>query len=277
MSSANTIGEKVTMKMRTYLVGCVLLIVLASLSLAQNTNTPAGPAPSPAQIAELVLANQILSNENVLDAYGHVSVRDESNPNRYHMTRAIAAGMVTAADIVEYDLDSNATRNTQAAGFSERFIHGQIYKARPDVKAVVHFHAPDVIPFTVSAVPLRAMLHMAGFIPTQVPIFEIQKFGGITDMLVRNNELGKGLADTIADKPLVLLRGHGAVVAGPSLHIAVGRAYYTVANAKIQMQAMELSGGKVTYLDPEEAKKAGDQDGFERGWNFWKYKVQNNK
>ncbi len=263
------------MKMRAYFVGCLVVMALASLSLAQNTSAPAGPAPNPAQIADLVLANHILANENVLDAYGHISVRDESNPNRYHLARAIAAGTVTAADIIEYDLDSNATRNAQMAGFSERFIHGQIYKARPEVKSIVHFHAFEVIPFTVSNIPLRPMIHMAGFLPSEIPIYEIRKYGGITDMLVRSNELGKSLADTLGNGPVILLRGHGAVVAAPSIQIAVGRAYYTIANARTQMQTMDMAGDKITYLDPEEAKKAGDQDGFVRGWNYWKYKLQN--
>ena len=259
------------MKMRAYLVIAGMLLVLASFSLAQNT-APAGNAPKPPQIDELVIANHILSNEGVLDAYGHVSIRDERNPNQFLLARAIAAGTVTAADIITYDLDGNPIGDSRPS-FSERFIHGQIYKARPDVMSVVHFHAPDVIPFTVTSVPLKPLIHMAGFLPQVINIFEIRKAGGLTDMLVRNNELGKALADALADKSVVLLRGHGAAVAGPSLHIAVGRAYYTVANAKAQLQSMQLGGDKLVFLDPEEAKKAQDQDGFERGWNYWKTRV----
>jgi ribulose-5-phosphate 4-epimerase/fuculose-1-phosphate aldolase len=259
--------------MRRYLIGCGLVLLLASFALAQNTGTPAGnAAPKPPQIDELVLANRILSNENVLDAYGHVSIRDERNPNQFLMARAIAAGTVTAADLITYDLEGNPIGDTRPS-FSERFIHGQIYKARPDVMSVVHFHAADLIPFTVSAVPLRPILHMAGFLPHAVPVFEIRKAGGMTDMLVRSNELGKALADSLGDKPVVLLRGHGAAAVGPNLHIAVGRAYYTVANAKAQLQTMLIAGDKITFMDPEEGKKAADQDGFERGWNFWKTKV----
>jgi len=259
------------MKTRAYLLVCALLLVLASYTLAQNP--PAGGAAKPPQLDELVLANHILANEGVLDAYGHVSIRDERDPNHYLLARAIAAGSVTAADIITYDLDSNPINDTRAS-FSERFIHGQIYKARPDVMAIVHFHAPEVVPFTVTGVPLRPLIHMAGFLPQVIPVFEIRKAGGLTDMLVRSNELGKALADQLADKSLILLRGHGAAVTGPNLHIATGRAYYTVANARTQAQAMQLGGGidKVTFLDPEEAKKAMDQDGFERGWNYWKLK-----
>jgi HCOMODA/2-hydroxy-3-carboxy-muconic semialdehyde decarboxylase len=273
MTGAKTYQET-SMNMRAYLPGFGLLIVLASFAFAQNNSAPAGAGTSkPSQLQELVLANQILANEGVLDAYGHVSIRDERNPNQYLLARAIAAGTVTASDIITYDLDSNPIGDNRP-GFSERFIHGQIYKARPDVMAVVHFHAPEVIPFTVTPIALRPMIHMAGFLPQVMPIFEIRKAGGITDMLVRSNELGKALADTLADKSVVLLRGHGAAVAAPSLHIATGRAYYTVSNARAQAQAMLLAGDKITFLDPEEAKKAGDQDAFERGWNYWKYKVE---
>ena len=244
-----------------------LTMVLASFALAQNA-TPNG------QIAELVLANHILANEGVLDAYGHVSVRDERNPAHFFLARGLPPSVVTAADIAEYDQDSKPVPDSQNAGYSERFIHGEIYRARPDVMAVIHFHAGDVIPFGVTSVPLRPMIHMAGFLPPSIPIFEIRKAGGITDMLVRTNALGKALADTLGDKPAVLMRGHGAVVAGPSLHITTGWAYYMMVNARLQLQAMTLGGGKVTYLDPEEAKKATLQDGFERAWTFWKSKVE---
>ena len=254
------------MKIGAYLVGCGL-IVLASFSLAQNTSPNT-------QIAELVLANHILANEGVVDAYGHVSVRNERDPKHFLLARGLPPSVVTAADIAEYDLDSKPIPDSQNAGYSERFIHGEIYKTRPDVMAVIHFHAGDVIPFTVTSVPLRPMIHMAGFLPPAIPIFEIRKAGGITDMLVRSNALGKALADTLGDKPTVLLRGHGAVVAGPSLHIATGWAYYMTVNARTQLQAMAVAGDKVTYLDPEEAKKASLQDGFERAWIFWKNKLQ---
>lgn len=258
------------MVMRTYVFSVGLLFLLASFCLAQNVRTPSTIA---AQIEELVIANHILANEGVLDAYGHVSVRDERNPNHFLLTRGLPASNVTAGDIIEYDLDSNPISDTRP-GFNERFIHGQIYKARPDVMAVIHFHAAEVIPFTVTLVPLRPMIHMAGFLPQVVPIFEIRKPGGMTDMLVRNNELGKALAETLADKPVVLMRGHGAVAVAPSLHLATGRAYYTMVNARAQLQAVALGADKVTYLDPAESGKAGDQDGFERGWVYWKSRVQ---
>lgn len=262
----------------TTVAGLSIFFLFTICAPAQNLKAPPDPdAPSAAQIAELVLANHILANEGVIDAYGHVSVRSEKNPNHFLLARHLPGGVVTASDILEYDLDTKPVQETDAAGYSERFIHGEIYKARPDVKAVIHFHSPDVIPFTVTSVPLRPMIHMAGFLPEVIPIFEIRKAGGMTDMLIRTNELGRALAQTLGDKPAVLLRGHGAVVVADSLHVVVGRAYYMGINARTELQAIQLGGGKVTYMEPEEARKSANQDGFERAWTYWRYKLQDKK
>jgi ribulose-5-phosphate 4-epimerase/fuculose-1-phosphate aldolase len=244
---------------------CVFLLACGTLA-GQTANRPI--------VQELVLANRILSNEGVVDAYGHVSVRDDRNPNHYFLARHVAAGLVTAADIIEYDLDTNPVGGSRTDGYSERFIHGEIYKTRPDVMAIVHFHAPEVIPFGVSNVPLRPVFHMAAFLGEGVPVFEIRDSGGVTDMLIRTPALGHALAQTLADKPAALMRGHGAVVTGGSLHVVVGRAYYMKMNAKIQKDAILLSGGNVIYLEPEEAKKAAPQDGYERAWDLWKQKIK---
>ena len=243
------------------------VIMSASLAFAQAKK----PAPPPL-IQELVLANHILANEGVLDAYGHVSVRDPNNANHYWLAKHMAAGTVTASDIIEYDLDSKPVIGDPSAGYTERFIHGEIYRARPDVVAVVHSHSPDLIPFGVSSVPLRPIYHMAGFLETPVPIFEIRASAGLTDMLIRNPELGRALAKTLGQKPAALMRGHGAVVVAPNLHVVAGRAYYMNMNARLQEQAV-LLGGSVTYLDPEEAAKTGAQDGFERAWDYWKARL----
>jgi ribulose-5-phosphate 4-epimerase/fuculose-1-phosphate aldolase len=232
--------------------------------------------PNPAQIDELVLANHILATEDVLGAYGHISVRDQRNPDHYLLSQHIPPELVTAADIVEYDMDSNPARETKLVGYSERFIHGQIYKARPDVKAIIHFHAPELLPFGATGVPLRPMTHMAGFLPAVVPIFEIRKFG-FKDMLVKDNDMGRALAKTLGNKPTALMRGHGAVVVADSVHVVAGRAYYMMINAKVQMQAMAMATGgrKVTYFTPEEAATSANQDGFERAWMLWAAKQKN--
>src|SRR5215472_5157631 len=248
-----------------------LISVFLTAGLVMSAQAPAKKIP--AFVQELVLANHILANEGVVDAYGHVSVRDPMNPNHFWLARHMAAGTVTASDIIEYDLDSKPVSGDPSAGYTERFIHGEIYRARSDVMSIVHCHSPDLIPFGVTPVALRPVFHMAGFLEVPVPIFEIRQAGGLTDMLIRNPELGKALAKSLGDKPASLMRGHGAVVVAPSLHVVVGRAYYMNLNARLQWQAISL-GGPVTYLDPEEAKKTGAQDGFERAWDYWKRRVK---
>jgi ribulose-5-phosphate 4-epimerase/fuculose-1-phosphate aldolase len=244
-----------------------LLLVLASAAaVAQSTN-----GRDPVLIDELVTANRILATEGIVDGYGHVSVRDSRNPSHYFLSRSLAPGLVTAADIIEYDLDSNPIGDDRPS-YRERFIHSEIYKARPDVMAIVHDHSPAVIPFSVSSVPLRAVAHMAAFIGEGVPVFEIRDVDGMTDMLVSNPKRGLALAKVLGDHPAALMRGHGAAVVGATVKEAVGRAYYLDLDARLQEQAL-LLGGKVTYFEPEEAKKTAPQDGFERAWDVWKRKV----
>ena len=252
--------------MKIWLGGCGVLLALATQVLSQR---PAAPV-SKALIDELVLANHILANEDVVDGYGHVSVRSPNNPNHYFLARAGAPALVTAAAITEYDLESNPVTNTSVTGYTERFIHGEIYKARPDVMAVVHCHCPEVIPFANTSVPLQPMHHMGSFIGGGVPVFEIRNAGGETDMLIRTPALGRALAQTLGDKSAVLMRGHGAAIVASSLHVVVARAYYLNLNARLQLQAVQL-GGKVTYLDSEESKKAATD--YERSWDSWKSKV----
>jgi ribulose-5-phosphate 4-epimerase/fuculose-1-phosphate aldolase len=191
------------------------------------------------------------------------------------MARSIAPELVTAADIMEYDLDSVPVDPRGRSLYLERFIHGEVYKTRPDVKAVVHSHSPSVIPFGVSAAPLKPLYHMSAFLWEGVPVFDIrQAAGGMTDMLVRNGSLGAALARTLGSRAAVLMRGHGAVVVGATLPQAVFRSVYMEVNAKLQGQAMAL-GGPVTYLDPEEARRAEVTLGgtLARPWELWKRKA----
>ena len=245
----------------------VIAVFVAAASL--QSQTPAAPTRQ-ALADDLVIANRILANEGVVDGYGHVSVRNPANANRYFLARAGAPALVTAADIVEYDLDSNPASGS-GAGYMERFIHGEIYKARPDVTAVVHCHCLDVIPFAAANVPLRPMYHMGYFIGEGVPVFDIRTAAGTTDMLVSTPALGQALARTLGGRPAALMRGHGAVVVADSLHVVVAKAYYLNVNARLQAQAIQLRGGSVTYLDPAEAKKAVQT--YERSWDFWKSRL----
>jgi HCOMODA/2-hydroxy-3-carboxy-muconic semialdehyde decarboxylase len=228
----------------------------------------------PALIEDLVVANRVLVNEGVLDAFGHVSVRHPKNPERYLLGRNLAPALVTAGDIVEYDLDSNPIEAPASfTHFHERFIHGEIYRARPDVHAVVHSHSPNVIPFGVTEHPLRALYHMSSFLGTGVPVFEIRS-AGMTNMLVSNNALGKSLANTLGESSVALMRGHGNVIVAKSVQMAVFRAVYTEVNARLQLQAAAL-GGPINFLADEESEKAMQvlDNIHVRAWDIWKRTV----
>lgn len=238
--------------------------------MSAQTTQPA----SANQIEDLVAADRILAAHEIVDAYGHVSVRSAQNPRHYFMSRALAPELVTAQDILEYDLDSNVVGSSAAGLFLERFIHGEVYKARPDVKAVVHCHTPSLIPFGATDVPLRAIFGLAGFIAEGIPVFELRKTAGMTDLLIRDPARGRALAQTLGDKPAALMRGHGAVVVGASIPLVVGRCVYLDLNARVQAQAMALSK-HVTYLTPEEGKLSVADD-YRRAWELWRRKAMGN-
>jgi ribulose-5-phosphate 4-epimerase/fuculose-1-phosphate aldolase len=234
-----------------------------------------------AVIGDLVTANHILYHQGVLDGFGHVSVRDPRDKNRFLMSRALAPGLVSAKDIMEFELDGKPIDQRGRPVYSERFIHGEIYKARPDVNAVVHSHSPTVIPFSVTQTPLQPITHSSYFLYKGVPVFEIRKYGGATNMLVSNNALGKGLADTLGDSVVVLLRGHGNAIVGRDVGMAVSRAIYTEVNARQQLQAIQL-GGPITYVSREEGEKMDEGrrvfqpgHGEDRTWGMWKAEAEN--
>ncbi|HEV7823000.1 MAG TPA: class II aldolase/adducin family protein, partial [Burkholderiales bacterium] len=202
-----------------------------------------GGAVAAELLDDLAAASRILAAQNVVDGFGHVSMRHPDASDRYLMARSIAPALVTPADLIEYDLDSNACDANGRSSFIERFIHGEIYKARPDVMAVVHSHSPSVVPFGLVGVPLRAMFHNAAFIAAGVPVFDIHARFGATDMLIRDGAKGVALAASMGSKDIVLLRAHGSVACGPSLQTAVFRAVYTEVNARIQHWTAALAGG----------------------------------
>ena len=223
---------------------------------------------------DLVAANRILAAHGVIDAYGHVSLRSPDNPKHYYLASSIAPELVQPEDIIEYDLDSRPLNDAGRESVRERYIHGEIYKTRPDVMAVVHNHSPSVIPFSVTGVPMRALFHMAAFVGDGLPNFEIRDVQKGTDLLVKTAVLGKALASTLSDKPAALMRGHGAVVVGESLPRAVGRSVYLEQSARLQMQALLLAqGGKITYLDKAEVKASMPIQDYKRAWPLWRAKA----
>jgi HCOMODA/2-hydroxy-3-carboxy-muconic semialdehyde decarboxylase len=244
------------------------------VSRGQTPAVSAGPV-DPAFVEDLVAASRILADQGVLDAFGHVSVRHPNDPTRFLMSRSVAPALVTAADIVEHDLDGNGIDAKGRGLFRERFIHAEIYRTRADVSAVVHSHSPSVIPFGVVRTPMQAMYHNAAFLAQGVPVFDIRKHFGATSMRVDTPAIGKALAADLGDKPVVLMRGHGSVAVGPTLPAAVFRAVYTEVNAKLQIAAASI-GGPIQFLDPEEGAKADqlNEQVIGRTWELWKRKVQ---
>lgn len=223
-------------------------------------------------IDDLVASYRILAEYGVIDAYGHVSLRSPNNPNRYYLARSLAPERVQAEDIIEYDLDSKPLDAKGRDSVTERFIHGEIYKARPDVLAVVHNHSPSVVPFSVTGVPMKALWHMAAFIGDGLPNWEIRKVRKGTNLLVGDGVLGASLAKTLGKKPAALMRGHGSVTVGESLPRAVGRSIYLEMSAIMQMQAMALSK-KVNYLDASEVQASTPLQDYKRAWPLWREKA----
>ena len=225
----------------------------------------------PALIDDLVVANHILVNQGVLDGFGHISVRDPANPQRFFIARSMAPALVQADDIVVCDLDSNVIDERGRKTYLERFIHGEIFKMRPDVNAVIHSHSPSVIPFGVTGARLRPICHMSGFLGATTPVFEIRHSAGeSSDLLVRNHALGKALAEVLGAHPVALMRGHGSVAVGSSIKQVVYRAIYTENNARLQAMSMPL--GEVSYLTDGEASATAEMNDqhLDRPWQMWK-------
>jgi HCOMODA/2-hydroxy-3-carboxy-muconic semialdehyde decarboxylase len=242
---------------------------------AAGTHIPRSGGPvDPAQIDDLAAASRILADQGVFDAAGHVSMRHPHDPGRFLMSSAMSPALVRPEDIMEFDLDCRACEARGRNGFLERFIHGEIYKQRPDVMAVVHSHSPTVIPFGLVPTSMRAMYHNAAFLAAGVPVFDIRDGFGATDLIVGSPEKGAALARTLGDKPVALMRAHGMVVVGPNLPTAVFRAVYTEINARIQHQAAAL-GGPVAALDAEEGQLADAVNlaTDRRSWDLWKRRV----
>jgi ribulose-5-phosphate 4-epimerase/fuculose-1-phosphate aldolase len=236
-------------------------------------NASGGPVER-ATLEDLVAASRILVDQGAFDAAGHVSMRHPGHAERFLMSRSLAPQLITADDIMEFDLDANALEARDRRGFIERYLHAEIYRARPDVMAVAHSHSPSVIAFGLTGTPMRATYHNAAFLAAGVPVFDIREKFGVTDIVVRSPEKGAALAEVLADKSVALLRAHGMVAVGPSLPVAVFRAIFTVVSANIQHQALAL-GGTLAALDAEEGRIADlvNVQTVGRAWDLWKQRV----
>ena len=233
--------------------------------------------PYETAISDLVVANRILAAEGVLDGFGHVSMRDPRDGACYLMSRSLAPALVTAADILQHDLDNHAVHDQGHSLYYERWIHGEIYKARPEVNAIVHSHSPTLVPFASTKAPLRPILHNASFLGFGTPVFEIRNLIPNSDLMISTAALGRALAETLGSTAdVVLLRGHGNVVIGPTIQIAVFRAYYTEINARQQLNAMILGRDDVVYMNAGECETTDKimQAVAGRPWDLWKRRVR---
>jgi len=223
-----------------------------------------------AVIDELVTANRILAREGIVDSFGHPSIRHPDRPGRFLLSRARAPDLIEPEDIMEFALDGAVINGGNRKPYLERFIHGSIYEARPDVNAVIHNHSPSVLPFGVTKKKLKPLHHMCGCIGHEVPVWDSHDKFGDTSLLVANVEMGRDLAKLLGSRPAALMRGHGCVVVGNDIRQAVYIAYYLELGAKLQMQAMSM--GEITFLTPGEIDNIIARTGpysFNRAWENW--------
>ena len=225
-----------------------------------------------AAISELVIANRIVAHLRLVDSFGHVTVRNPENPQRFFMARARAPGLVTKEDILEFNLDSTPVDLRGLRPYSERFIHGCIYKSRPDVMAICHNHAHELLPLAVTKTVMRPALHTASVIGHEVPVWDIRDHFGDTNMLVTTNEMGDSLAGAVGKGRAALMRGHGSVVAGKTVQDAIFITFYLRLNAEVLIKAMSM-GRTITYLSPGEIDRSGELHSQAmaqgRAWEDW--------
>jgi ribulose-5-phosphate 4-epimerase/fuculose-1-phosphate aldolase len=231
-------------------------LLCAVTSVAANAQTPRSQeaaANNTQRIADLVVAYKILLNEGVLDSFGHVSVRSATDPDRFFMPYALPPSLVGVDDVIEYSTSDSQPIDPRGRRVNgERYIHGEIYKARPDVQAVIHSHSQAVIPFSVAGVPLRPVVVQAGFLPLETPNFEIRDArGNERGMQITTTARGAALAKTLGKAPVALMRGHGNVIVGSSVKQAAVYAVYTDINARMQLASLALNSKIVSMNEPE--------------------------
>ncbi len=225
---------------------------------------------------DLAIANRILAHEGVVDAYGHVSVRHPERPDRYLLSRSRSPELVAIDDVMEFDLDGVPVDPKGRTPYLERFIHGAVYEARPDVHSVVHNHSEAVVPYTVTPIKLRPVAHVGAVIGESIPNWDIRRKFGDTNLLVTDMAQGRDLAQTLAGHRVALMRGHGCVVTGRDLREAVFTSIYLQVNARLQSAAMRLSD-EVQYLTPGEIERLREtlngEVSMRRAWDYWTARV----
>jgi HCOMODA/2-hydroxy-3-carboxy-muconic semialdehyde decarboxylase len=221
---------------------------------------------------DLMAANRILAHENVVDGYGHVSVRHPDDPQQFLLSRSRSPELVTVEDIMTFTLDGKPVGGDARPGYLERFIHGSLYAARPDVNAVVHSHAEDVVAYSISDVPLQPVFHQSARMGATLPVWEISEKFGDTNLLVTCVDHGDDLARRLGDNTVVLMRGHGFAAVAPNLYEVVSISVYLPKNARILTSA-KLLGGSVRTITQGEIDAVGPADpeapAFARGWEYW--------
>jgi HCOMODA/2-hydroxy-3-carboxy-muconic semialdehyde decarboxylase len=228
-------------------------------------------------VEELVIANHILYDQNAVDGYGHISVRNPANPNTFFLARSVAPSVVKVEDIMEFDMDGKALNGDTRVAYGERFIHSGILKNRPDINSVIHGHASPILSYGLTGVTLKPVYHMSAFLGDGAPIFEIRNFAKPnpdTDMFISNSDLGEALSQTMGLQYFVLMRGHGYAAGADSIKKAVFRTVYAIQNASIQAEAMKM--GQVQYLTPGEAaySKETIEKTIGRPWQLWTERVK---
>jgi ribulose-5-phosphate 4-epimerase/fuculose-1-phosphate aldolase len=232
-----------------------------------------------ALLRDLVIGNRVLSNEAVVDAYGHISARDPEVPDRFYLSRSLAPQFVDFDDVIEFTLEGEPTGVEDRPLYIERFIHSAIYRRRPDVMAVVHAHAEDVLPFAISGQPLVPVIHSGAFIGEEVPVWDIaERFGDATNLLVTTSEQGDDLAGRLGDSSVVLMRGHGFAAAAASIIEVVRMSIYLPRNARALLHALRLgevkplSGGEIAARRSGGGYRPGSPETW-RAWQYWAHRA----
>jgi HCOMODA/2-hydroxy-3-carboxy-muconic semialdehyde decarboxylase len=273
------------MHMAKHKIGLTLLLAMSAITaLAAPSRAQAPQAPqaqaadtNEARIEDLITASHILANEGILDSFGHATVRSVTDPTHFFMPRAMPPALVSRADIVELDLDCKPVTANAPRLNGERYIHCEVYKARPDVQSVIHTHDLAVLPFGLTGTTLKPVVAQAGFLPKETPLFEVRDAYGPSaqerGMLVLNSMLGKALATKLGSNPVVLMRGHGETVVGRSVKEATVRTLYINIDARAQAAAAAMGPKLVALDDAELATNARENFDADRPWENYRQRM----